>query len=76
MGNFSNLGGVIEANDQDLLDHAKTFGLGHDQKMTDIIYRELNRRSVKKAADRVIVAAIITGAATVLIQILSIFAGK
>ena len=66
------LGDVIDAPDQELLDSAKNFGLGQDQRMQDIIYRELNRRAVKKTADRVIVAAIIAAAATILVQVLNL----
>ena len=74
MGSFRNLGDVIEASDQDLLDHVKKFGLGLDQHMQDTIYRELNRRSVEKTADRVIVAAVITAAVTVIVQVVSLLA--
>lgn len=67
---------ILECTDQKLLDQLKRVEFGLDEKLQEATYRELNRRYIKRAADRVIVAAIITGVATISIQILSIFAGK
>jgi hypothetical protein len=65
---------LIESSDNEIIELLKRVDLGKDEKLQDAAYRELNRRYVSKAAERVIWAALITAGATVLVQLLGLIA--
>jgi hypothetical protein len=78
---MSQIAELIKYSDDDIIELLKRVDLETEEKFHDAAYRELTRRYaernteyVKKAAKRVIWAAIITASATVLVQLLGLIA--